>query len=111
MKLFEHQLNTAGYSTFGAIIVPKDEVRSRILRSFNENQLKVLKRDLLEQQNNPVNAIIDRGLLGLKAKIWCEYRLKNFKEDYMQIPFFESNENFLKRIITKCNEYKNQLDL
>ena len=35
--------------------------------------------------------------------------MKNFIETYNQIPFLESNERFLKRIIEKCNEYKKQL--
>lgn len=97
--------------SFSKIIIPKKSVRSKILRSLNEKQLKDFKRDLIEQQTNPVNAIIDNSLLGLKAKIFCQYRLNNFKENYKQYPFVESNKIFLKRIIAKCNEYKKQLNL
>lgn len=96
--------------SFESIIIPKDKVRSKILRNLNKKQLEVLKKDLIEQQKNPVNAIIDNGFLGLKAKIFCQFRLKTFKEDYKQLTFLESNEKFLKRIIAKCNEYKKQLD-
>lgn len=97
--------------SFSKIIIPKKNVRSKILRSLNEKQLEVFKRDLIAQQTNPVNAIIDNSLLGLKAKIFCQFRLKSFKENYKQFPFLESNKIFLKRIISKCNEYKKQLDL
>ena len=97
--------------SFGNIIIPKENVRSKILQGLNKKQLETLKKDLIEQQKNPVNAIIDNDLLGLKAKIFCQFRLKNFKENYKQYPFLESKENFLKRIITICDEYKKQLDL
>lgn len=96
--------------SFRAIIIPNENVRTKILKGLDEKQLQTLKKDLLEQKNNPVNAIIDKGKLGLKAKIFCQYRLKDFVEDYKQIPFFESNRKFLNRIIKKCNEYKKQLN-
>ena len=68
-----------------------------------------LKEILIKQNNNPVNAYIGLDKDRLTAKIFCPYRLKNFKENYKQIPFFESNLNFVKRIAKKCDEYKAQL--
>jgi len=103
-------LNHEQKASFGAIYVPKERVRSKILQSLNKKSLGSLKIDLVEQQQNPVNAIIDKGIFGLKASFFCQYRLKNFKEDSMQY-LFESNEKFLKRIIAKCNEYKKQIDI
>ena len=109
MKIADSQLNNK--ISFGKIIIPKEEVRLKILKRLNEKELTALKKELLEQQSNPVNAVIYNSFLGLKAKIYSHFRLENFIEDYKQKPFLESKGEFLKRIINKCNEYKKQLDL
>lgn len=109
MKITDSQLNNK--ISFGKIIIPKEEVRVKILKGLNEKQLTTLKKDLIEQESNPVNAVIYNSFIGLKARIYSQFRLKIFKEDYKQKPFLESKEEFLKRIINKCNEYKKQLDL
>ena len=109
MKITDSQLNNK--ISFGKIIIPKEEVRVKILKGLNEKQLTTLKEYLIEQESNPVNAVIYDNFFGLKAKIYSQFRLKNFVEDYKQKPFLESKEEFLKRIINKCNEYKKQLDL
>ena len=109
MKITDSQLNNK--ISFGKIIIPKEEVRVKILKGLNEKQLTTLKKDLIEQESNPVNAVIYNSFIGLKAKIYSKFRLENFKEDYKQKPLLESKAEFLKRIINKCNEYKKQLDL
>ena len=96
---------------FKAIIIPKEKIRRNILNKLNETQLTELKTILQEQQKNPVNAIIDSKNLYLNAKIFCQYRLQNFKEKYKQIPFLESKLDFIKRVIKKCDEYKKQLNI
>ena len=111
MKIITSQPSFINNISFGTIIVPKESVRLKILHSLNEKQIKILKKALTEQKNNPVNAVIDKNLFGLKAKIFCQYRLKNFVEEYNQRLFFESNTDFIHRIINKCNEYKSQLNL
>ena len=68
-----------------------------------------MKEILIKQKNNPVNAYTGLDKNRLTAKIFCPYGLKNFKENYKQITFFESNLNFIKRIANKCEEYKSQL--
>lgn len=103
-------LQSKNNTSFGTIIIPKAKVRSKIIRGLDENQLQWWRKKLLEQAYNPVSAIIDESWCGLKAKIFSHYRLDNFKEDYKQIPFLESDEKFLKRIIAKCDEYKAQLN-
>ncbi len=102
---------SANNIAFGRIIIPDGKVRSKILNELSEIEMSALKQDLLQQQNNPVDAIIQKGKCGLKAKLVCQYRLKNFKENYKQIPLLESSKEFLKRIIKTCNEYKKQLNL
>lgn len=105
-------LNSKSNNTsFSAIIVPEKNVRAKILLGLNNNKLKQLQTNLVEQQANPVDAFITSENNRLKAKISCGYRLKNFKEYYKQIPFFESNIKFLNRIIKRCNEYQKQLNL
>ena len=47
-----------------------------------QSQLTTLKKDLIEQESNPVNAVIYDNFFGLKAKIYSQFRLKNFVEDY-----------------------------
>lgn len=106
MKITSTQPNT---TSFGTIIVPRDSVRSKILKGLNSEQLSALKKDLLSQQENPVSAIIDHGKWGLKAKLTCQYRLKGFKEELTQKPVVESTLDFVNRIMKKCDEYKKQL--
>lgn len=110
MKIISIRLDKKNNTSFGKIVFPDEDIRKKILKGLTENQLDSLKKGLLNQQNNPIHAIIGQNKCGLNAKIFCEYRLKNFKEYYRQIPFFESNINFIKRIIKKCDEYKKQLD-
>ena len=107
MKITESLSNNK--ISFGKIIIPKEEVRLKILKGLDKKQLKSLKTDFMEQENNPVNAVIYNSFLGLKAKIYSQFRLENFKEDYKQKPL-ESKVEFLKRIIKKCNGYKAQLN-
>lgn len=57
-----------------------------------------LKQNLLEQQTDPVNAIIDSVLLVLKAKNLCLFRLKDFQEDSHQNPILESKYSFITRV-------------
>ncbi|MBR3890434.1 hypothetical protein IKJ53_07950 [bacterium] len=106
MKITSTQQNN---TSFGKIIVPRDSVRSKILKGLNSEQVASLKKDLLAQQDNPVNAIIDHGKWGLKAKLFCQYRLKGFKEELTQKPVVESTLDFVNRIMKKCDEYKKQL--
>ena len=97
-------------TNFQAIVIPESIVRKKILKNLAENEITSLKEILIKQNNNPVNAYIGLDKDRLTAKIFCPYRLKNFKENYKQIPFFESNLNFVKRIAKKCDEYKAQLN-
>ena len=110
MKVIQSQNNNLNNISFSKITIPDEKTCNKILRRLNENQLSKLRNSLISQQNNPVNAVIIKNKFGLKAKLYCQYRLKNFIETYNQIPFLESNESFLKRIIEKCNEYKKQLE-
>lgn len=98
-------------TSFGTIIIPQKKVSTKIIQKLGDEQIQNLINNLIEQRNNPVNAIISQGLFGLKAKLTCNYRLRNFIEDYNQKPLIESNKAFLIRIINKCNEYKKQLNL
>lgn len=94
---------------FKSIIIPECVTRKKILKNLGEKELLNLKEILIKQKNNPVNAYISLDKNRLTAKIFCPYRLKDFKENFSQIPFFESNLNFIKRIAKKCDEYKSQL--
>lgn len=96
-------------TNFKSIIVPDKIVSARILKNLDERKLIDLKNVLIKQKSNPVNAYIGLDKDRLTASLQCEYRLKDFKEKYKQIPFFESNLNFVKRIAKKCDEYKAQL--
>lgn len=95
---------------FQAIIISESIVRKKILKNLAEKELNNLKEILINQQTNPVNAFIRIDKNKLTASLHCEYRLKDFKENYRQIPFFESNLNFIKRVTKKCNEYRSQID-
>ena len=106
MQITNSNTNNINFKT---IIVPDKSVRTNILRSLNNKQLNSLKTELINHTSNPVDAIISSEKNRLKAKLYCPYRLKNFKENYKQFFFFESNVHFLKRIMKKCNEYYNQL--
>lgn len=108
MKITSMQTNN---TSFSAIIVPRDSVRSKILKGLNSEQMSALNKDLLAQRDNPVSAIIDNSNWGLKAKLSCQYRLKGFKEDYKQVYPVESNLSFVQRIIKKCDEYRKQLNI
>lgn len=111
MRVINIQPHTNNRITFGTIVVPEEDVRSNILHKLNEKQLKKLKVDLIHQQSNPVNAVIYKNNKHLTAKLYCQYRLKNFKDKYTQYPIFESNINFVKRILKICSDYKKQLKL
>ena len=102
----QNQSNT----NFKSIIIFDNDARTRILNSLDKKGIVNLKNILIKQQSNPVNAFIGIDKNKLTASLHCEYRLKDFKENYRQIPFFESNLNFIKRIAKKCNEYRSQID-
>lgn len=106
------KINPANKSNinFQAVVIPENIVRKKILKNLSEKEIIGLKEVLIKQKNNPVNACIGLDKNRLTAKIFCPYQLKNFKENYRQIPFFESNLNFIKRIAKKCNEYRSQID-
>ena len=106
MEIIDSKSNN---KAFKAIIVPDKTIRTKIVQGLKKKQIKELTTDLIKQQSNPVDAFINAKSNRLSAKLYCPYRLKNFKENYTQIPFFESNLGFLKRIIKKCDEYKSQL--
>ena len=95
---------------FQAIIIPKNIVRKKILKNLSEKEIIGLNEVLIKQENNPVNAYIGLDKNRLTASLQCEYRLKDFKEKYKQIPLIESNVSFIKRIARKCDEYKAQLE-
>ena len=76
-------------TSFGTIIIPQKKVSTKIIYKLGDEQIQNLINNLIEQRNNPVNAIISQGLFGLKAKLTCNYRLKNFIEDYNQKPLIE----------------------
>ena len=105
------KINPANKSNinFQAIVIPESIVRKKILKNLAEKEIIDLKKVLIKQKDNPVNAYIKLSKNSLTAKLECQYRLKNFKENYVQTPFFESNLNFIKRIAKKCDEYKAQL--
>lgn len=96
-------------TNFKSIIVPDKIVSVKILKNLDEKRLIDFKNVLIKQKSNPVNAYIGLNKNRLTATLHCEYRLKDFKENYKQIPFFESNLSFIKRIAKKCDEYKAQL--
>ena len=96
-------------TNFKSIIIPESIARNKILKNLAEKEITSLKEILIKQKNNPVNAYFGLDKNRLTAKLFCPYRLKNFKENYKQIPFIESNINFVKRIAKKCDEYKAQL--
>lgn len=95
---------------FKAIIVPNKTIRTKIVQGLKEKQIKELKAQLTKQLLNPVDAYISTKNNRLNAKLYCPYRLNDFKENYSQFPLFETNLGFLKRIIKKCDEYKKQLE-
>ena len=97
-------------TNFKSIIVPDKIVSARILKNLDEKNLIDLKNVLIKQKSNPVNAYIGLDGKRLTASLQCEYRLKDFKEKYKQIPLIESNVSFIKRIARKCDEYKAQLE-
>ena len=73
MKIISKTKNS---TSFGAIIVVEQKVQKKILKGLNVSQLKALKKDLLEQQKNPVNALVYGDFFRLKAKIFFSYRYK-----------------------------------
>ena len=95
-------------TNFESIIVSESATRNKILKNLTEKEIINLKNILIKQKNNPVNAYIGLDKNRLTARLQCEYRLKDFKENYKQIPFFESSLNFIKRIAKICDKYKKQ---
>lgn len=96
-------------TNFKSIISIDSKTCSKILEGLKEKDLLGLKDILIKEQSNPVNALVKMDKNKLTAKLECQYRLKNFKANYSQVPFFESNISFIKRIAKKCDEYKSQL--
>lgn len=96
-------------SCFKSIIIPNDIARKKITENLASREIIDLKNILIKQKNNPINAYIGLDKNRLTASLQCEYRLKDFRENYKQWLFFESNLSFIKRIAKKCDEYKTQL--
>ena len=111
MNIQKVQNNLIQSLNFGAVVVPNKQVRVKILKGLSEKQVSSLRKRLIEQQENPVHAIISLDKIRLKANLCCRYRLKGFKETYKQFPLLESDLAFVKRIIEKCDEYKKQLEI
>ena len=95
---------------FNAIIVPDDSVRKNLLKGLNFDELNEIKNVFLQENQNPVCAYIHKNDFSqLTANLYCPYYLKNFKENYKQIPLFESKLGFIKRIANICEKYREQL--
>ena len=108
------QINTlfsSVYSpSFGTVYVTDIKAQRVIRKNLNKKRLESLKKIMQEQQNNPVHAFISIGNGGrLQAKVFCPYRLRNFKEYYKQRPIIESYFSFLKRIVKVTDKYKMQM--
>ena len=99
--------NNSGIA-FRALIV-EPETLSKIFKNLKTEQLIEFKNIVLEQNKNPIHIILNSPKNRLEASLYCQYRLKNFKEKYKQIPIIESQFNFIKRIVNKANKYKKQL--
>lgn len=89
----------------------KDKKSMKLLTSMKTRHLDYLEKTIKEQRNSPID-INFRSKYGrlLTATLSCVYRIKNFKEHYIQKPLIESRISFIKRIVNQANEYKTQIE-
>ena len=105
-SLSQVSLNTTQAKSFGALYISKPEVQRLVIKNLNPKDFEKLKNLTKENLKNPVDAFISsKNGRTLTAKIYCPYFIKNFKEYYKQVPFFESKIAFISRIAKKINEY------
>lgn len=110
-SLSQVSLNTTQAKSFGALYISEPEVQRLVIKNLNPKDFEKLKNLTRENLKNPVDAFISsKNGRTLTAKIYCPYFIKNFKEYYKQVPFFESKIAFISRIAKKINEYKNTIE-
>ena len=82
-----------------------------ILKNCNTKQLEELEDIFLKQRNDKLFCFIytSKNKKRLEARMMCTHFIKNFKEFYKQIPFFESTFGFIKRMSKQMDKYKSQL--
>ena len=99
--------NSIQKQSFSAIYIYETEVQRLVLKNIKTKDFEKLKTITQENLKNPIDAFISsKNGKTLTAKIYCPYYIKNFKENYKQIPFFESKIAFISRMSKKINEYK-----
>lgn len=112
MKIQEQSFSNTSYRqySFNGLHVTDTKVQKFLLDSLSSKQLKMLSNFVKEQESNSVHILLDsKNQKRLKASLLCNYRLKNFKTEYIQIPIFESKFHFIKRVVKIANKYKQQI--
>ena len=96
----------------GGISVWDEKAQQMITKSLSKKQLENLMKQLEATENNRILFcdIYSCGIFKnrLKAHFQCTHFLNNFKENFEQ-KFFESKLQFLTKILSQFEEYKNKL--
>lgn len=110
MKINSVQASSYNRQNFGRIYMPL-EIQHTIIRSITKEQREDIQNAIYEQAANPVSVwFYNETPNRLGARVTCPYFIRNFKEYYKQIPVFESNYRFVKRMEKRANDYKAILD-
>lgn len=98
-------------NSFTSLSIINKELRYKVWNSTTEKQKEQLIDMWKNERENPVHAIFYSSKYGLlKARVMCAKFLVNFKEEYYtQIPVFESQFSFIKRITSVIQKYNEQL--
>ena len=107
-------LNASNYSqgqpSFNGLHIIDPKVQKLLLKSLDNKQLVMLSELIKAQENNSVHILLgSENGRRLNASLICDYRLKNLKPKYKQLPVFESKINFIKRVVNIANKYKIQI--
>ncbi len=96
--------------SFQGLHVIDTKVQGLLLENLNPQQLNTLSTFVKEQESNSVHILLGaKNKNTLQASLLCNYRLKDFKTEYKQLPIFESKFHFIKRVIKIANGYKQQI--
>ena len=110
MQINSIQASSYNRQNFDRMYLPLETQRT-IIRSINKEQREDIQNAIYEQANNPVSVwFYNETPRRLGARVICPYFIKNFKEYYKQIPVFESNYRFVKRMEKRANDYRAILD-
>lgn len=105
------KIQTSQNSTFNGLHVVDPKVQKLLLTSLDSKELETLSDLTQKQQNNSVHILLDSSEgKRLKASLTCVYRLQDFKTKYKQIPFLESKIHFIKRVTSRADKYKKQIE-